>query len=105
MLLDFEVPEWLDKINDKINHPDFNATMHNPWFLVISAAVILFGVLRGKKALLILYVGAIIVWGIVDKTVLHDKTAAAQSTSGVVVFAGLVIVVAGIAIYFLLIKD
>ena len=94
----------IDKINDAVSHPDFEKTIHNPWFLVVSAAVLLFGALRGKKVLLTCYIAAIVIWGIVDKTILRDTTQGAGSAN-IVVFAGLVVAAAAVAIYFLLIKD
>src|SRR6478752_2387877 len=86
---------YVDKANDLVSHPDFESTIRNPWFIVVSIAVLLFGVLRGKKILLTLYIGAIVMWGIVDHTILRDHSKDAGSSS-IVVFAGLIVVAAAI---------
>ncbi len=97
--------KYIDQVNDVLTNPDFDATIHNPWFIAGSIVLILLSLLRGWKGLLVTYVGGIILWGIVHHTVLKDQTAAAEGTQSIYVFAGLVVGVAGIGIYFLLIRD
>lgn len=95
----------IDRVNDALAHPDFESAIRNPWFIGGSIVVILIALFRGMKGLLICYIGGIVMWGIVHHTVLKDQTAAHQGTQSIYIFGGLVVVAAGIAIYFTLIRD
>lgn len=97
--------KYIDQVNDTLRNPDFESTIRNPWFIGGSIVLILIALLRGAKGLLVTYVGGILVWGIVHHTVLKDQTAASEGTQSVYVFAVLIVAVAGLAIYFLLIRD
>lgn len=95
---------YIDAANEIVKNPNFDAAIANPWFWGGSIALIAVSLLRGWKMLLIGYVGAIVMWGIVQKVVLDDTSNDAGSSS-TIVFAALTVGVAGIAIYFLLIRD
>ena len=96
---------YLDTANDWIKNLNFEVTIRNPWFWLFSIVLLVVSLFRGWKPLMIGYVVSIVLWGIVHHTVLKDKASAAQSTSSVMVFAALTVGVAGIAIYFLLIRE
>lgn len=95
---------YIDQANELISHPNFDAAVASPWFWGASIALVAVSLLRGWKMLLVSYVGAIVMWGIVQKVVLSDTSNDAGSSS-TIVFAGLTVGVAGLAIYFLLIRD
>lgn len=102
-----EYPTWwkyVDQVNEAIVNAKFDETIRNPWFLGISGVFVLTALLRGWKGILVTYIGGIAMWGIVAKTVMSDTSGSAQSGS-IVIFAALVVGVAGLGIYFLLIRD
>jgi len=76
------VKEWADE------RWDLETLSNNPEPTTASneTCVVQLGQIDGKKILLTVYLGAILMWGIVDHTVLHDKTSANQSAGGVVVW-------------------
>lgn len=96
--------ESIDSINDTLSHPDFEATVHNPWFLLGSVAFAAVALLRGWKALLAIYVAGLVIWYVVANVVMKDKTGA-DGGSAILMFSGMIVVVAGFLIYFMLIKD
>jgi len=99
--------DWLDtvnQINDTVSHPDFDATVHNPIFILFSIAFCAVALLRGWKTLLSMYLAGIAVWYVVANVVMKDKTGA-EGGSSMMVFVGLVVLIAGLLIYFLLIRD
>jgi hypothetical protein len=96
--------KYIDAANELVQHPNFEAAIRNPWFWGGSIAFMAVALLRGWKGLLIVYVLGIVMWGIIHHVVLKDTGHDAGSSS-TVVFAGLTVGVAGIAIYFLLIRD
>ena len=103
-----EMPTWwkhVDRVNDAMLNANFDHTIRHPGFWAFSAVVIIGALFRGAKSVLILYVGAIAMWGIFHHTVLADRASAAESSSSVLVFSALVVAFAGIAIYFTLIRD
>lgn len=93
--------ETIDRINDAVSHPDWNATVHNPWFLLGSVAFIIVSLLRGWKSMLVLYFGAMAMWYIVANYVMTKH----GGGGNILVFAGGIVVVGGFAIYMLLIRD
>ncbi len=95
----------LDATNQFLTHPDFDKAIHNPWFLGISAGFCLLALFRGWKGFLTCYIGGLAAWGVVHHTVLKDRLAAADSTANVWIFAGLILVISGVAMYVLLIRD
>jgi hypothetical protein len=98
------IMKYIDAANEIVKNPDFESAIRNPWFWGGSIAFMTVALLRGWKGLLITYVLGIVLWGIVHHVVLKDASNDAGSSS-TVVFAGLTVGVAGIAIYFLLIRD
>ena len=96
---------YLDAANEWLKNLNFEQTIRDPIFWLISIVLMAFALFRGWKGFMICYVIGIAMWGVVHHTVLKDKTAAAQSTQSVMVFAVLTVGVAGLAIYLLLIKD
>lgn len=96
--------KYIDAANEIVQNPNFDAAMASPWFWGGSIALVAVSLLRGWKFMLIGYVGAIVIWGIVQKVIMSDTTSDAGS-SNTIVFAGLTVGVAGFAIYFLLIRD
>ena len=96
--------ESLDNLNETVSHPDFDATMHNPIFLLFSIAFCAVALLRGWKVLLAIYLGGIAIWYVVANVLMKDHTGA-EGGSSMMIFVGLVVVIAGLLIYFLLIRD
>ena len=95
---------YADLINDTLKNPNFDAAIQNPWFWGGSVVAMTLALFRGWKIVLIGYPLAIVMWGVVDRYILKDTTSGAGS-SNIVVFAGLTVGVAGLGIYFLLIRD
>lgn len=93
--------ETIDSLNDAISHPDWDATIHNPWFIVGSIIFIAVALLRGWKTMLIVYLGGIVAWYI-EANIVNAKGGGGGS---VYTFAAAVVVVGGFAIYMLLIRD
>jgi hypothetical protein len=100
-----DVFEAIDRVNDAVSHPDFDSTIRNGWFLGISAVVVIACLLRGKKVLVTLYIGAIVVWGIASRTVLARSASGGDASSGLFPFIALIGAVALVVIYLLLIRD
>lgn len=82
-------------------HPDFDVLIRSPWFIGVSAIVIILCILRKWRFVLVGYLGLIALWGIVHYTVI--KGLAGTSAVGWVTIA--VLVIAIVAIYVLFIKD
>lgn len=104
MLVPFVLADWLetiDALNDAISHPDFDATIQNPWFIIGSIVFVTVALLRGWKAMLILYLGGMAAWYIAAKIV-HSQGSGGGS---VFTFAAAIVVIGGFAIYMLLIRD
>lgn len=95
---------YIDLVNDKLNNPDFDATMSSPVFWGVSIAVMILALFRGWKIVLIGYPLLLIMWAVVDKFITKTTTTGAGD-SNVMVFAALTVGVAGIGIYFFLIRD
>lgn len=95
---------YIDAVNDWLSHPDFDAATRNPYFWGVSVLVMVVALFRGWKLMLIGYPIAIILWGVVDRFILKSTTTGAGD-SNIIVFAGLTVGVAGLGIYFLLIRD
>ena len=96
--------ETIDSINDAVSHPNFDSTVHNPWFLIFSVVFCAYCLLRSYKALIACYLGGIAIWYVIANVVMKDKTSASGG-SPVFMFAGAIVLIAGILIYFTLIKD
>ena len=96
--------ETMDHVNQVVAHPDFDSTIHNPWFLLASLIFGAVALLRGWKVLLSIYLGGIAVWYVVANVVMRDKSGA-DGGQPIVIFVAMVAVVAGVVIYMVLIKD
>lgn len=96
--------KYADMVNDFLKNPNFDAAVQNPWFWGGSIVAMTVALFRGWKLFLIGYPIVIAMWGVVDRFILKDTTVGAGS-SNIVVFAGLTVGVAGLGIYFLLIRD
>ena len=99
--------DWLesvDQLNEVVSHPDFNATIHSPIFILFSIAFCAVALLRGWKALLAFYVAGIGIWYVVANVVMKDRSGA-EGGSAMMIFVGFIVVIAGCLIYFLLIRD
>lgn len=95
---------YIDAVNEWLKHPDFDAAMASPYFWGGSIVAMVLALFRGWKLVLFGYPLVIVMWGVVDRFILKSTTGGAQD-SNVLVFAGLTVGVAGIGIYFLLIRD
>lgn len=96
--------KYIDAANEVVSNPNFEAAMASPWFWGGSIAFLAVALFRGWKVMLVGYIGAIAIWGIIHHVILKDTSGDAGSSS-TVVFAALTVGVAGLAIYFLLIRD
>lgn len=97
--------KYLDAANDFIKGLNFEREIHDPKFWAISIVVLGVSLFRGWKTMMIGYIGVVALWGVVHYTVLKDTAGAGQASGNVLVFAGLTVGVAGLGIYFLLIRD
>lgn len=97
--------KYLDAANEFVSHPNFETAIRNPYFWGVSIVFLGAALFRGWKMFLIGYVVIFAMWGVVHYTVLKDRAAAAESTSSVMIFAAMTVGVAGLAIYFMLIRD
>jgi hypothetical protein len=79
---------------------DFQTVVLNPYFIGISALILLLCLYRNWRLFGVLYIGAIAVWGVVEYA-----TEQGGALGGVVPLVGGVMLVAGLAIYFLLVRD
>ena len=96
--------KYIDAANEFVKNANFEEAIRSPAFWGVSVVLLAIALFRGWKGFLVMYVGGVALWGIVHFAILKDTTTGAGS-SNILVFAALTVGVAGLGIYFLLIRD